>query len=226
MGTGKFKARDFASRSALYAEAKALLRAEIGGRDDARILALPGGATPMPVYEAITANPVKVSGELYVLLTDERHVPENAPESNYGRIHPMFSAIGLPEERVVRVHTELPLEMATAWYDEDLAVLFDFVHSIRLGIFGVGTDGHTCSLFSREDLDTPPGLLAKAAVRAVPPHRVTLTISALARVERAVVWLIGPEKRDIAEKLLVCPAETVAGAALSRCGVVEIWMSP
>jgi len=40
---------------------------------------LPDGRTPRPVYQGIAADPFRTSSTLYVLLSDERMVPESSP---------------------------------------------------------------------------------------------------------------------------------------------------
>ena len=49
-----------------------------------RALLLPGGQTRAPIFEAIRSSPFRAGSAAYVAYTDERHVPPDSKESNYG----------------------------------------------------------------------------------------------------------------------------------------------
>ena len=71
---------------------------------------LPGGTTPKPIYDRLAADPPEISGQAVIILSDERMVPDGAPAQNYGQIAPVVRALGLSDERVIRVNTALPLK--------------------------------------------------------------------------------------------------------------------
>ena len=99
---------------------------------------LTGGQTPLGIYRTFDQTPVPVDESLRLLITDERHVPMESPESNYGRMREMVQALGIDESQVMRVHTELALDAAAVRYHDELA---SFVHDggrITLGIAGLG----------------------------------------------------------------------------------------
>ena len=99
---------------------------------------LTGGQTPVPLYAALETDPPVVDAELRLLLTDERHVPLSADESNYGQMQGMILAMGLDDSRVMRVHTDLELEDAASRYHEELASFFNCGGRLTLGILGLG----------------------------------------------------------------------------------------
>ena len=135
----------------------------------------------------------------------------------------MVRALGLPREHVLHVHTELPLEQAATRYHEDLARFLEHNGRITAAWLGLGADGHTCSLFTPEDLERAPGRYAAAVSRPAGPARVTVTPALLERVERAVFVVAGAEKKPVVERLLSAPEELVAGRAVARCPRVELW---
>ena len=57
---------------------------------------------------------------------------------------------------------------------------------IPVAFLGMGADGHTCSLFTREDLDRGAGRLASPTPRPTPPHRVTVTPALLERCDHVI----------------------------------------
>ncbi|MHC4400671.1 MAG: 6-phosphogluconolactonase [Planctomycetota bacterium] len=80
-----------------------------------------GGRTPLGVYRLLEQSRDPVDASLYLLISDERHVPLESPQNNYGNMCPMIRALGVDESRVMRVHTELPLVDAADRYNEALS---------------------------------------------------------------------------------------------------------
>lgn len=193
------------------------------GGDAPRLVLLSGGSTPLPVYRVIAEQPFDIAPGAHLGYTDERHVPESDAQSNYAATIPTIKALGVASERVLRPNTGEAIEAAAAGYDAQLRRYLDAGGTIPLAIVGLGADGHTCSLFTEEDLAASEGKLAAAIHRPEPPHRITVTPDLLQRVEHVVVLVAGPEKQAVVQQLLTRPDTMVAGRALSRCGSVEVW---
>lgn len=190
-----------------------------------RAIMLSGGRTPLPAYRQLAVRPVRATLSTWFLFSDERMVPLESSENNYGAAKAMIAAAGVPEERVVHVHTEVPLFDAAARYERDLGTFFAKGGQIGLGLLGLGTDGHTASVFSMEDAFRGRGHLAIAVPRPTEIDRVTVTPDLLGRVERIVVLVSGESKTDIVEKFSKTPHSTAAGHALARCRNIELWAS-
>jgi len=183
-------------------------------------VALAGGTTPRPVYERLAREPYvrRVDWRAVdVYFGDERAVPPDDPESNYG----MAAAVLLDRgpaaaARVHRMEADAPdVNAAALAYDRLLPAALDLV------LLGIGPDGHTASLF--------PGspALAEQSRRVVPvigpkppPQRLTVTPPVLAAARRIGVLATGADKaRAVARALegpvrpLECPAQ------LARRGV-------
>jgi 6-phosphogluconolactonase len=186
---------------------------------------LSGGRTPLKAYHALARNPVVPSTSLHILFSDERVAPPDSPQSNYGNARAMIRALGIPEDRVLRVRGEMPMEEAAERYDRDLAEFVEKGGSLPLGLLGLGADGHTASLFSIEDVDRATGRFAIPVPRAPKPDRVSVTPDFLARFEQIVFLVAGPEKADAVETLLREPAALPAGRAVAGASQVEIWVS-
>lgn len=219
-------ARRFKHAEEMTAEAARVLGAELAVADARpRAVMLSGGKTPLPVYDILTRNPVRTGPAVHVLFSDERMVRFDSLESNYAAATPMITALGLPRERVLYVHTGLPLQEAADRYDRDLAAFFEGGGTIPLGLLGLGADGHTASLFSAQDAERGRGRLAVAVDREKGADRVSVTPDLLARVERCVFLVAGPDKTEAVEALLNAPGSTVAGVAVTRARSVEVWIA-
>ncbi|MHB8329583.1 MAG: 6-phosphogluconolactonase [Acidimicrobiales bacterium] len=157
-------------------------------------LVLSGGPTARLCYERLAeVGAAAVDWNLVdVLIGDERCVAPDDPDANQrlvrealldqvapvGSFHPMSCADGPDAYRAV-------LEL---WPELDLVHL------------GLGTDGHTASLFCDSPvLDSPPEQLV---AMAVDPHgrntyeRMTLTYSAIGRARMVVFTVSGAAKRQ------------------------------
>ncbi|HEX6208597.1 MAG TPA: 6-phosphogluconolactonase [Actinomycetota bacterium] len=161
-----------------------------------RTIALAGGATPQPVYAAL-AEHVYPWEEVDAFMGDERCVPLDHPESNFGKARE-----ALLSKVPARAHP-MPGETCDAEaYERTLRERFgDEVPSLDLVFLGIGEDGHTASLFPGD-----PALDERQ--RWVVPverpdfRRLTLTFPVL-NAAAAVMFLIeGEPKREALTRLL------------------------
>jgi 6-phosphogluconolactonase len=163
-----------------------------------RSCALSGGSTAVMFLGALRNAQVDWS-RISLFWVDERAVPPDHPDSNYGAAYRLLlGPLGQKAPRAFRMPAEHPdLGDAAVHYDQVLA------RELRggpldLAILGIGEDGHICSLF--------PGhraLMAEGRVVAVddapkpPPRRLSLTLAYLKQTRQIWVVVIGPHKRDV-----------------------------
>ena len=188
-----------------------------------RAVMLSGGRTPPLIYQAILKRPLLASDRAYVMFSDERHVPTDSGESNYGSALHLLESGNVPDKHVIRVHTDLPLGEAADRYNVELRSYLSSAGRIPLAFIGIGPDGHTCSLFCEEDLACARGRLAIAVSRDDGADRVSVTPELLGHVDRIIVMAVGDNKDAIVKQLLATPESIVAGQALLACAEVEIW---
>lgn len=221
-------AQSFETKEALHDAALGLVAPVL--RDSASgpaALMVPGGRTPVPLFEALAANPVVPGPGLYLGYTDERHVPETDPQSNYALTVELIRALQLPPARVLKVRTELPLEEAAAQYHDAWRQFFDAGGTIPLALLGLGDDGHTCSLFTPEQVQScAPDRYAAPVLRDTGPHRVTVTPALLQRVEHIVFLAAGQEKTAVVEAMLREPDTVTAALAVGNAPKVSLWHAP
>ncbi|MBX3176969.1 MAG: 6-phosphogluconolactonase [Candidatus Hydrogenedentes bacterium] len=214
----------FDSKTALLAALDVSLREALTTSHADRFAAIiSGGSTPLPVYNAIAENPPAIAPGAGLAFADDRHVPMDSPESNYGNARPMIEALRIPEDRLLRIHPELSLEAAADRYNDDWAAFFAAGGVIPVAYLGLGADGHTCSLFNDADLARCEGRFAAPVYKDSPPHRVTIGPDVLARVDEVVFVVAGNDKIEMIETLLNNPGAIPAGKATAGCRSVALW---
>jgi 6-phosphogluconolactonase len=182
---------------------------------------LSGGGTPLALYTRIAKAPFVVNPNLHILYSDDRMTPHSSPDSNFGNTEPMRRALGVPAHQVVAIRPELPPAAATAAMDKELQAFLDAGGHIPLGLLGLGTDGHTASLFSLEAAAYTDSL---TLVAERPDYtRVSVTTPFLARIDRLIFLVTGEGKRAIIEQLLSAPETLPAGRAICGLRKVELW---
>ncbi len=214
----------FQSIEAVEEAALGLLKEHFTLTDDGpHAVILTGGRTPTGVYERLRQEPVEADGNVWVMLSDERHVPLDSPDNNFAKMLPAIEAMGIDEARVISVHTEQSLEDATEQYDRELASFVEAGGRITLGILGMGADGHLASMFCPQHIAMGHDRYAIAVPKEDGPDRISVTRDLLMRVERLVFLLTGEDKQAIVEKATAGRMETVAEQALEGHANVELW---
>jgi 6-phosphogluconolactonase len=196
------------------------------GAEARSAIMLSGGNTPLPAYRALAQRRPRAASGLILFYSDDRYVPSSSEASNYHQTQPLLDALALPADRVLRVRTELPLEEAAADYDRKLSDLADRRASFRLGLLGLGADGHTASLFNSGDIARALGRRAVSVHRPDGRDAVSVTPEVLTWVEELVFIVAGADKRHALAALLSRSAELTAWQAVQGCNAIEIWTEP
>lgn len=216
--------REFESKAALLGAMESLMRETLSAPSEKRFaLMISGGNTPLPVYAAIAADPAAASPNACIMFADDRHLPVESPDNNYGNARAMIDALGLKPGNTLRVYPEFSLEESADRYDIDLRTFLNAGGTIPVALLGLGADGHTCSLFNDDDLARCEGRFAAPAYKATPPDRVTVSPELLARCGRVIFVAAGDDKREMIQALVENPLSIIAGKAVAHCGNVEIW---
>jgi 6-phosphogluconolactonase len=215
--------RVFSSRSSLDAALAERLARALSAPGASAVM-LSGGNTPLPAYRALAHQPLRHDDRLHVLFSDERYVPADSPASNYLQCKPLLDVLALPEEALLRVHTGLPLDEATARYERELTTLLSSGVRIGLGLLGLGPDGHTASLFSAQDLERARGRYALSVQRPDGMAAVSVTPDLLATVREPVFVVAGADKAAAVHALTQQDRNLVAWRAVQGCADVELWV--
>jgi 6-phosphogluconolactonase len=213
-------------RFAVRRELDAALAERLGGAltaDASCAVMLSGGKTPGPAYELLSARVPRPAPGLCLLYSDDRYVPSTSAESNYHLSQPLIRALALPDGQVLRVPTELPLPAAAQAYAEGLQMLLTKKIPVRLGLLGLGADGHTASLFNSADLAAARGRLAIAVQRPDGLTGISVTPEFLSGIEEILFVVAGADKTPALKRLVSRDATLTAWRAVKRCPRVTIW---
>jgi 6-phosphogluconolactonase len=166
------------------------------------VVALAGGTTPKAMFALLTAEPLRSSIEwdsVRFYFGDERCVPPDDPESNYGmaRKH-LFEPLEISEEHVYRMRGEADPDDAAGEYEDLLKKMLGDPPVFDLILLGMGPDGHTASLFPGTlDQVDPDWLVAPIRVRKLNARRITLTPRTI-NGARAILVVAGGEGKAAA----------------------------
>ena len=199
--------RTFASIDELSRAAAEEVATTIATRDTTRLV-LAGGSTPHGCYERLARLELPW-GRVTVFFGDERCVPPFAAESNYELARRALLRHVAPAS-VHRMPAELGPEAAAARYEPLVAAA-----PLDLVLLGIGSDGHTASLFPANAALTASTYVAPVfGAPTPPPQRVTLTLRALREARRVIVLVSGRDKADAVRRALAgeVPAGMIPGA--------------
>lgn len=169
------------------------------------VIALAGGTTPRIAYARLAELSPMPWAATHVWFGDERCVPPDDPDSNYRMAREaLLGRVPIPEAQVTRIEGERAPADAADRYDallrgDALAHAGAGGAAFDLVLLGVGTDGHTASLFPGGEAlaERARWAVAVPAPDEVAPHvpRVTLTPPALGAARAVVVLATGAGKR-------------------------------
>jgi len=212
-------ARDAAQRFA------GLAREAVGSRGRFSV-ALSGGSTPGALYRLLAEEPYRSQvawTQAHLFWADERCVPPEDPGSNYRLAwEALIAHVRIPAENVHRVRGELAPKEAARAYDRELRRFFCGPRPrFDLVLLGLGSDGHTASLFPESEVLEERERLAVATTAIYgnrPAERVTLTLPALNAARQVVFLVSGLGKAEIVQAVLTdvegrLPARRICPAA-------------
>jgi 6-phosphogluconolactonase len=164
--------------------------------------ALSGGSTPKLLFRLLAEeyhDRIDWS-RLYFFWGDDRMVPHDDPESNYGEAKALlFDHVPVVEEQIYPVPTHLDPEEAARAYAATLAEQLpqnsDGLPIFDINMLGMGTDGHTASIFPDSmDLLTDERICAEAKHPESGQSRVTLTGPVINASDEVVFLVTGRSK--------------------------------
>jgi 6-phosphogluconolactonase len=197
----------------------AVIVAAVEARGNAT-LAVPGGKTPIPIFDRLARMPAIDWARVVLVPTDDRLVSDSDPLSN---LRLLREAFGNTAARIVPLtHPDAPDRQTAAAFAE--TALTGLQWPIDLLWLGIGGDGHTGSILPGPDFAA--ALAADTFAAAVTPNplppeapvpRVTLTRHAMVQTRRAMLTISGAAKRAVIEQAIAegAASETAIGAVLA-----------
>jgi len=156
-------------------------------------IALSGGNTPRPVYEALVGLPWD---KWEVTFSDERCVPPDSDQSNYKMARlSLFDHAAIPAANILRMEGEGDPQAAAENYEHKLLARANpYRHDLIL--LGMGDDGHTASLFpGTEALRVTDRLVVANFVPKFSSWRLTFTFPLL-NAARHVCFLVSSAGKE------------------------------
>jgi 6-phosphogluconolactonase len=181
-------------------------------------MAISGGSTPQATFKLLAdpARPFLATvpwDQLQLFWVDERCVPPDSPESNYGVCRDLLlTKVPIPEGNVFRMEGELDPEEAASRYESMLRNVMKLEGAespaFDLVVLGMGPDGHTASLFPQTEALNEMGRLAVANhVLQKDTWRITLTWPVINQAGEVAFEVEGGSKTDVVAEVLTGPRD-------------------
>jgi len=188
--------------------------AELSSRTGPLAVALSGGSTPKRLYERLTRDPWRSGldfGRIHWFWGDERIVPADDSRRNTLMAETsLLNHIPVPAENIhiVAASPTTPEDAAVA-YEAELKRFYgaDTLDPARplfdIMLLGIGSDGHTASLFPGKASLLVRDKWVVASEPGLDPFvpRVTLTFPAIASSRSVAFLAAGPDKKPILDKV-------------------------
>jgi 6-phosphogluconolactonase len=181
-------------------------------------VALAGGLTPVALYRLLAEPTPYMEAAMWahtqIFFGDERCVPPDDSRSNYRLAREaLLDHVAIPTDHVHRMRGEQPGPEAAAEYTETLqrefALSLGTLPRLDLILLGIGTDGHTASLFpNMPALEVSELLVVHSAVpNYVNPNvsRITLTFPVLNAAAHVLFLVTGAAKAAAVRDALTGP---------------------
>ena len=175
-------------------------------------IALAGGSTPAALYALLASPPLSEEidwSRWRVFWGDERCVPPDHPDSNYGMAkRTLLDHVPIPPSQVHRMAGEDDPQRAADAYAATLAEALAPDGRLDLALLGIGDDGHTASLFpGTAALSETERSVVANWVPHLDAHRITLTLPTLNRARHVAVLATGADKADAVRRALAPRAD-------------------
>jgi 6-phosphogluconolactonase len=175
-------------------------------REDRLTIALSGGSTPTLLFD-ILAMKYKERipwDKVHFFWGDERCVPPDHEESNYKMTYDhLLKHISIPEENIHRVRGEDDPEKERIRYGNEIRQLLGDHPVFDIVMLGMGTDGHTASIFPHQmELLDSKEICATATHPESGQIRVTLTGNVINSAKRIFFLVTGASKSEKAAEII------------------------
>jgi 6-phosphogluconolactonase len=198
-------------------------------------VALAGGATPRDTYERLARPPLSELmpwARTLVFFGDERGVPPEHPDSNYGMARrALLSKVPIPPRQIFRIPGDGadPEVVATEYgrtLGEALGLRRGEVPRLDLVLLGLGIDGHTASLFPGSPVLKEVFRIVAAvhAAAAIIPQRFTLTYPVLNAAACVVYLVSGSVKAKVVKAVLADRAASLPAGMVRPTDGRLIWL--
>lgn len=197
-------------------------------------VALSGGSTPELLFTLLADKYTDAIKWEYLDLYwgDERCVPPESAESNYGNVAmTLLNKVPVPAENIYRIKGENNTGEEAQRYGKILRDNLPRKNGLpcfNLVILGLGEDGHTASIFpDQKELLTSTAICAVASHPVSKQKRITITGKVLNNADHISFLVTGDKKAVVVEKILKNTEHGKnfpAAGIVPTDGVIEWWL--
>ncbi len=167
------------------------------------IIALSGGQTPEKLYSLLAEPPFREQiqwKKTFIFWGDERCVPLDDERNNAHQTISIFlDKVAIPQKNIHRIQVNLsPVEAAEEYEKEIDKFFMGDIPVFDLILLGLGTNGHTASLFPGTQVlhEQKPGVKA-VYVEDLKAYRITMTAPLINLAHQILFLITGIEKAEI-----------------------------
>jgi 6-phosphogluconolactonase len=174
-------------------------------------LAISGGSTPRRMHRLLAQEPYLSRlpwGKTHIFWVDERCVPMTHPDSNFGIAKKDFlDRVPIVPEQIHPMPGWIPPEQGAIMYEKELNAFFQrdetAVPCLDLIFLGIGSDGHTASLFpGQASLEEKEKWVVSVKGGIPCVDRLTMTYPVLNLAKRIVFLASGKDKAKVLKTAL------------------------
>ena len=172
-------------------------------------VALSGGNTPIKIFETLAGKFIDSIewNRIHFYWVDERCVPMNSEESNYGNAwRVLFEKTGIGSEQLHPIYGETDPDDEIHRYEDAIlkyAQLKDGIPCFDMILLGLGEDGHTASIFpDRLDLFAAQDITAHTIHPESGQNRITLTGNVINNAARIYFIVCGSKKSALVKSII------------------------
>jgi 6-phosphogluconolactonase len=174
-------------------------------------IALAGGSTPEIFYKTLAQAQYssRVSwNKVHLFWGDERCVPPDHQDSNYGMVERLLmERVKISDNNIHRIRGEQQPEEEVRRYSELLYRVLNKKEGqpyFDIIFLGLGSDGHTASLFpDSKNLNIEDPLCSVAEHPSTGQKRITLNLPIITNAKKIFFMVTGKRKSEIIEKILL-----------------------
>jgi 6-phosphogluconolactonase len=176
-----------------------IIKKHLGMGEKVLWLVTGGSAIEVAVNASKKLNDFELSN-LFVTLTDERFAPKGHMDSNWQQL--IDSGFTLANAQLFPVLNNDDIGQTTANYEGVLQKIINQT-DYRIGLFGMGPDGHIGALFPHfSQLKEEKKYVVALKNSPKPPSmRMTMTIPAIMNLDEAIISVRGSDRKEVIEKL-------------------------
>lgn len=194
------------------------------------VMAVPGGSTPIPVFNTFTQKKYQKVidwSKVHIFWVDERCVPANHEDNNFKLCFDVWLN-SCPKIQYHRIRGWLDPKSEAIKYENEIRKLLhnkNNIPSFDLIFLGVGEDGHVASLFPNSSLiGEKEKLVADTYVHFFNTTRITMTLPLLNNAKNRVIGIIGGKKKKIFAEIMNSQLNDYPLINLLSAGSKDMWV--